>query len=149
MSDDFNFEFGTWRVHHRRLVDRLVGSDQWEEFDGTATCAPILGGVGNLEEASMPAIGALGIALRLFDQQTRQWSIYWSTNLTGRLEPPVVGSFENGVGTFEGDDEFRGEPIRVRFVWDEITPNSARWSQSFRRPADADWEVNWVMQFSR
>lgn len=149
MSDDFEFEYGTWSVHHRRLLDRLAGCDDWEEFDGTATCAPILGGVGNLEQAAMPTIGALGIALRLFDQTTHTWSIHWASNRTGRLEPPVVGRFEHGVGVFEGDDELRGEPIRVKFVWDEITADSARWTQSFRRPHDADWEVNWVMTFSR
>lgn len=149
MAGDFDFEYGTWSVHHRRLLDRLAGCLAWEEFDGTASCAPILGGVGNIEEASMPSTGTIGMALRLFDQTTRLWSIYWSTSLTGQLEPPVVGRFEDGVGVFEGDDEFRGEPIRVRFVWDEITPDSARWTQSFRRVHDSEWEANWVMIFNR
>jgi hypothetical protein len=149
MSGDFEFEYGTWSVHHRRLLDRLAGCATWEEFDGTSTCAPILGGVGNLEEMSMPSTGTIGMALRLFDQTTRRWSIYWSTNLTGQLEPPVVGRFDRGVGVFEGDDQLRGEPIRVRFVWDEITASSARWTQSFRRVHDPDWEANWVMTFNR
>ena len=149
MPGDFEFEYGSWSVRHRRLLDRLAGCADWEEFDGTATCAPILGGVGNLEEATMPSIGVIGMALRLFDQATRSWSIYWSTDRTGRLELPVVGRFVDGVGVFEGDDELRGEPIRVRFVWDEITADSARWTQSFRRADEADWEVNWVMTFTR
>lgn len=149
MSSDFEFEYGTWSVKHRRLLERLTECTTWEEFDGTTTCAPILGGVGNLEEASMPSIGTIGMALRLFDQTTRQWSIYWSSNLTGQLEPPVVGQFVDGVGIFEGDDELRGEPITVRFVWDEITDTSARWTQSFRPASDSDWEENWVMTFTR
>ena len=136
MAGDFDFEYGIWSVQHRRLLDRLAGCLAWEEFDGTASCAPILGGVGNIEEASMPSTGTIGMALRLFDQTTRLWSIYWSTSLTGQLEPPVVGRFEDGVGVFEGDDEFRGEPIRVRFVWDQdhsgfgtldpVVPSSSR-----------------------
>ena len=149
MSEDFEFEYGSWTVRHRRLVERLAGCETWEEFDGTTTCAPILGGVGNLEQASMPSSGAKGIALRLFDQTTHLWSIYWSSNLTGRLEPPVVGQFTDGVGVFEGNDELRGEPIRVRFVWDEITADSARWTQSFCRLHDLSWEANWVMTFTR
>lgn len=149
MSSDFEFEYGTWSVRHRRLLERLTGCTTWKEFDGTTTCAPILGGVGNLEEASMPTTGTIGIALRLFDQITHQWSIYWSSNLTGQLEPPVVGQFVDGVGTFEGNDELRGEPIKVRFVWDEITETAARWTQSFRRLHDSDWEDNWVMSFTR
>lgn len=148
MSGDFDFEYGHWSVHHRRLLDRLAGCETWEEFDATATCVPILGGVGNLEEMFMPS-GSIGMALRLLDHTTLSWSIYWSTNLTGRLEPPVVGKYTDGVGVFEGDDELRGEPIKVRFVWDEITPNSARWTQSFRRVHDAAWETNWVMTFHR
>jgi hypothetical protein len=149
MAGDFEFEYGTWAVHHMRLRERLAGCDDWEEFDGTSTCRPILGGVGNLEEVSMPTTGAIGMALRLFDQASHRWSIYWSTDRTGRLEPPVHGRFEDGVGVFEGDDELRGEPIEVRFVWDEITSDTARWTQSFRRPHDTEWEANWVMTLTR
>ena len=149
MSRDFEFEYGTWSVRHRRLLDRLAGCDDWEEFEGTSTCAPILGGVGNLEEATMSSIGMIGMALRLFDQTTQSWSIYWSTDRTGRLEPPVVGRFVDGIGVFEGGDELRGESIRVRFVWDEITDDSARWTQSFRRVDETEWEANWLMTFTR
>ena len=153
-ADDFDFEFGSWTVRHRRRLDRLAGRDEWEQFDGTTTCAPILGGIGNLEQVSMPTIGALGMALRLFDQETQVWSIYWSSNHTGRLEPPVRGRFVDGVGIFEGDDEWNGHPIRVRFVWESIDPDTARWTQSFRSldaggPNGGEWEVNWVMEFSR
>ena len=28
--NDFDFLHGTWTVHHRRLRDRMVGSDDWE-----------------------------------------------------------------------------------------------------------------------
>ena len=33
-TNDFDFAVGDWRVKHRRLKDRLVGSEQWIEFDG-------------------------------------------------------------------------------------------------------------------
>jgi hypothetical protein len=149
MSTDFDFEHGTWSVRHERLTERLAGCATWERFDGATTCRPILGGIGNLEEVSMPSIRTIGMALRLFDPTTRLWSIHWSTDRTGRLEPPVLGRFENGVGVFEGDDELRGDPIRVRFVWDRITPTTARWTQSFRWANESDWEANWVMTLAR
>lgn len=149
IPDDFAFEYGSWSVRHRRLLHRLVGGTEWEEFDGTTSCAPILGGVGNLEQVAMPAIGTYGMALRLFDQATHEWSIYWSSSATGRLEPPVVGRFVDGVGRFEGDDDWYGEPIRVRFVWESIDPDTARWTQAFRRLDDERWEDNWVMDFTR
>ncbi len=27
---DFDFYWGKWRVHHRRLKERLAGSDEWQ-----------------------------------------------------------------------------------------------------------------------
>lgn len=48
--DDFDFAIGDWRVKHRRLKDRLVGSDQWVEFDGQMSTQKILGGFGNVED---------------------------------------------------------------------------------------------------
>ncbi len=41
-AHDFDFYMGSWRVHHRRLKERLVGNDVWEEFEGTsvATFSP-------------------------------------------------------------------------------------------------------------
>jgi hypothetical protein len=45
---DFDFEFGAWRVRHRRLRERLVGCTDWEEFPGTSETRPVLGGHGNI-----------------------------------------------------------------------------------------------------
>ena len=32
---DFDFVAGEWRVHHRVLKERLAGSHDWMDFDGT------------------------------------------------------------------------------------------------------------------
>ena len=45
---DFDFLFGAWRVHHR--IQRLAGTGQWVEFDGTCTEGPLMGGAANVEE---------------------------------------------------------------------------------------------------
>ncbi|HEY0630244.1 MAG TPA: DUF1579 domain-containing protein, partial [Sphingomicrobium sp.] len=58
-------------------------------------------------------------------------------------------SFRDGVGTFFGDDELRGRPVMIRFLWDRITESSARWQQAFAWPGSDDWETNWVMEFMR
>jgi hypothetical protein len=61
----------------------------------------------------------------------------------------VVGAFTDGVGTFFGDDQLRGQPIRVRFIWSDITARSARWEQAFSNDLGVSWEVNWIMYFDR
>jgi hypothetical protein len=145
----FDFLHGHWRVAHRRLKQRHVGSDDWDRFGATSTCEPRLGGLVNVEEIAMPERGFSGVTLRSFDLATGLWSIWWISSLEGRLRPPVTGGFHDGVGTFEGDDIDGGRPIRARYVWSDITPGSARWTQSFSLDGGGTWEANWVMDFKR
>src|SRR5687768_10728760 len=46
----FDFLHGKWDVTHRKLKDRLAGSNEWIEFPGTLSVAPVLGGLGNFDE---------------------------------------------------------------------------------------------------
>jgi hypothetical protein len=146
---DFDFLHGRWAVHHRRLSERGRGSEDWQEFGGTADTRPLLGGLCNVEEHAMDTPDFSGAAFRTFDVATRLWSIAWVSALRGRLEAPVVGSFAGAIGRFEGEDEDEGCPIRVRFLWDRSDPGAPRWEQSFSYDGGADWELNWVMQFRR
>ena len=47
---DFDFLVGSWRVRHRRLKERLAGSHDWIEFEGTCVMQKILDGAGNMDE---------------------------------------------------------------------------------------------------
>jgi len=136
-------------VQHRRLRERLSGCTRWDTSDGTATCRPVLDGLGNVDEISVPAIDMIGMTLRLFDPATDRWSLHWASTTGPRLDPPLTGTFEDGVGTFDGADLHDGVPIVVRFVWDELTATTARWTQSFSIDAGATWEPNWTMHFRR
>jgi hypothetical protein len=148
---DFDFFAGTWRVSHRRLRRRLAADTRWEEFDGACESRPIIGGLGNVDDnlLHLPASTYRAATLRLFDPATGDWSIWWVDGRTMQLEPPVRGRFENGTGTFFGDDTIDGRPIRVRFVWSDITVSSARWAQAFSADGGASWETNWTMDFLR
>jgi hypothetical protein len=147
---DFDFYFGRWHVRNERLRERLVESRDWETFEATQSCAPILGGIGNIDDFATTWNGGFrGMTLRLFNPQARQWSIYWASNREGVLEPPVVGAFVNGVGTFYGRDEHKGTPVLARFVWSDITHDGARWQQAFSTDEGKSWETNWVMHMTR
>jgi len=120
---DFDFYMGKWQVLHRRLRKRLAGDDQWDEFEGTSTAWPILGGAGNIDDNVLDLPGGTyrAISLRSYDPLTDAWSIWWLDGRSpSRLDPPVVGGFEGGVGTFIAEDEFEGRTILVRFMWSSL-----------------------------
>ena len=150
-SHDFDFWMGRWNVRNRRLVRRLAGSDEWDEFDAKVAARPLPGGLGNEDVfCSDYGGGFVGMSFRLFDPETGLWSIYWTdTRQAGLLDPPVIGSFSDGIGIFEGDDTFDGRPIRVRFVWSGVDGPTPRWEQAFSEDGGETWETNWVMDFMR
>lgn len=149
---DWDFLVGRWNVRHRKLRERLVGSTDWMEFDGSSENWPILGGAANVEDNVFHAPGETyrGVALRAFDPATQTWAIWWlDSRVTDRLDVPVRGRFEDGVGTFVAEDGWKGTPVTVRFRWSDIAPRSAKWEQAFSTDGGATWEVNWVMHFTR
>ena len=150
---DFDFMAGRWRVHHKRLKERLANSDEWIEFDGTQVARPLMEGSANVDDNYFDVPGApyRGVTLRAFDPESGQWSIWWLDGRMplGPLEPPMRGTFRDGVGTFYADETFKGIPIRVRFIWSHITPTSSRWEQAFSTDNGATWETNWISEFKR
>jgi hypothetical protein len=149
---DFDFYMGKWHVHHRRLKERLAGSDEWEEFEGTSEAWPILGGAGNIDDnvLELPTGTYRAISLRTFEPVSDKWSIWWLDGRTpSRLDPPVVGGFSDGIGTFIAEDTFNGRRILVRFIWSSITEDTCRWEQAFSPDGGEGWEVNWVMESTR
>ncbi|MEV0581314.1 hypothetical protein [Nonomuraea sp. NPDC050310] len=150
---DFDFLRGRWHIRNRYLAKRLQDSTEWLEFEATGELHQTLGGLGNVDTFSTPAgadgLPYEGMTVRVFEPETRLWSIYWASDRTGRLEPPVRGRFEDGRGEFVGEDVLDGRPIVCRFVWSEITGDSAHWQQAFSADGGATWETNWHMFFTR
>jgi hypothetical protein len=150
--DDFDFFIGAWVVQHRRLKQRLVGSQEWELFAGRNVCHKILGGYGNVDDnlLELPEGTYRAVTLRAFDPTTRSWSIWWlDGRAAGVLDVPVVGTFANGVGTFIAKDTFKGQPIMVRFTWLNEVADHPRWEQAFSPDGGESWETNWIMEFAR
>ena len=142
---DFDFLAGSWKISHRQRK-----GTEWDEFPGEATCWTILGGVGSVEELRIPARDFSGMGLRLLDVENKVWQDFWVNSRSGVLAPPgLKGSFQDGAGIFEADDMDGETPIKVRGVWDRITPNSCRWHQAVSRDGGKTWEGSWYMDWTR
>jgi hypothetical protein len=151
-SRDFDFFVGSWKVRHRRLKERMAGSTEWVEFDGTSQMQLILGGQGNIDDnhLNVPTGSYRAVTMRAFDPKSQTWSIWWLDSRTpNTLGVPVVGSFENGVGTFYSDETFNDKPIKVRFLWNHQEADRCRWEQAFSGDAGSTWETNWIMEFTK
>jgi hypothetical protein len=150
VTNTFDFLVGTWTSTQRRLRRVLDGCDEWYEFPGDLRCWSVLGGAGNVDEVTFPTLGYSGLTVRLYDAEREEWSIYWASTRAGLGLPPQVGRFdENGRGLFLSDDVYEGRPVRVAYIWSDITEDSARWEQAFSPDAGATWETNWVAEFRR
>jgi hypothetical protein len=149
-DNNFDFFVGTWNSKQRRLRKVLAGSQDWDEVSATTRCWSVFDGAGNLDEVRFENSPA-GLTVRLYDPATDLWSLYWARSGGGGLAlPPTVGRFEaDGCGRFYDDEEWEGQPIRVRFLWSEITEESARWEQSFSTDKGDTWEPNWIADFTR
>jgi len=149
-SREFDFYYGAWKVHNRRLRQRLAGCEEWEEFDATSTAHRLLRGAGNEDEFVTDFAGGFAaMSFRFLSAKTKQWSIYWVDSRHGVLEPPVIGGFDGNVGIFSGADTFDGRAILVRFTWSRVDTPNPRWEQAFSDDGGLSWETNWIMDFTR
>jgi len=145
---DFDFEFGTWKTKLRRLVGPLSGSSRWVEYEGTTVVSKVWDGRANLVELAVdgPAGRIEGLNLRLYDPQTRRWSLNFASPRSGVMATPTVGAFDDSGerGVFYADETLNGRPIRVRFVISRIGANEWRFEQAFSPDGGVTWELNWI-----
>lgn len=144
---DFDFLFGRWKVHCRRLLHPLTGSNQWVEFDGTNIVHPMWSGRATVDEfeADAPSGHVEGMTIRTYNSKAHQWSIYWSSQANGTVDfPPMVGAFRNGRGEFYDSEMYNGRAIFVRFVWTINSRGSCHWEQAFSADGGRTWETNFI-----
>lgn len=148
---DFDFEIGTWKTKLKRLEKPLSGSTKWLEYEGTTVVRKVWDGRANLVE--LVAEGAAGkfegLSLRLYDPQTRQWSLNFASSRGGGMATATIGEFKNGRGEFYSHETYNGRWIWVRFIISDIKPDSARFEQAFSDDGGKTWEVNWIAEDTR
>lgn len=148
-NHDFDFIAGSWTSTQRRLSTVLSGSDDWYEFEATLDVQVLLDGNATFDVLRAPERDIEGITLRLYDLADKVWRIWWATAAHGTLDAPVEGRFTDGVGTFECDDTWQDQQIRVRYQWLDTHTPTPRWEQAFSTDGGATWEVNWTATFQR
>jgi hypothetical protein len=141
---DFDFEIGAWKTHLKRLVHPLSGSTAWVELDGTTVVRKVWNGRANLAELQSASGHLQVLSLRLYDPQSRQWSLNTANAKVGTLSVPTIGEFKDGRGEFFDQESFNGRTILVRNVWSDISADSCRFEQSFSDDGGKTWEVNWI-----
>ncbi len=148
---DFDFELGSWKIHLKRRVHPLTGSNTWVEFDGTSVTRRVWEGRSQLEEFETDGAGGHieGLTLRLYNPQTHQWSLYWANQKDGTIVAPQVGQFKDGRGEFYGQDTVDGKLIYIRFIWSNTDSKIPHFEQSFSNDGGKTWEVNWITDQTR
>jgi len=153
-AHDFDFLIGDWKAHVKRLPDRLNGSTTWIEYDGISRHKKLLDSNANFEEFAVESrdktLRIKAQTLRLYDPESHQWSIYLVDLDKGQLSlPPVIGQFTGKRGEFYDQELWKGRAILVRYVWQDLSPRSARMEQAFSADGGKTWEVNWICELSR
>jgi hypothetical protein len=149
--NDFDFEIGTWKTHLSRLQHPLSGSTAWVDYEGTTVVRSVWNGRANLLELDVkgPSGHIEALSLRLYNPESRQWSLNFAGVNGGTLSQPTIGEFKNGRGEFFDQEAFNGRTILVRFVISDITADSCHFEQSFSADGGKTWELNWVATDTR
>jgi hypothetical protein len=87
--------------------------------------------------------------LRLYNPESRQWSLNFSNVKGGVMTAPTTGEFKDGRGEFYSQETLSGRAILVRFVISDITPDSCHFEQAFSDDGGKTWEINWIADDKR
>lgn len=148
---DFDFHFGNWHTHIRRLVHPLTGSNTWIELDGTVKVHPLWNGRANVEEleASNATVHFQGMTLFLYNPEARQWTQTFTNASDGVLTKSLTGQFAGGRGELYDQETVNGKAVYVRFIWSDINADSHHVEQAFSEDGGKTWEPNFVATLTR
>lgn len=146
-NKDFDFLIGKWVMKNKHLNARLANCKEYTAFESSVENQAGLEGMGNFDivRRQLPD-GTVyeGRTIRTFDPKTRLWRLYWMDSNGGPIDPPQIGSFENGVGLFFTKDYQVGRPVIIVFRWDKTNPDKPVWGQAFSDDNGKTWEWNYL-----
>ena len=150
-AHDFDFNFGVWNTHIRRLKYPLSGRPDTVELDGTVTVRKVWGGRAQLEEIETdgPDGHWQGATLFLYDPKAHQWSQNFVGSQSGQLNRPTIGAFKDGRGELYAQDTFEGRAVLIRGVWSDITPDAHKYEESYSDDGGRTWEAVFSASLTR
>jgi hypothetical protein len=151
VSNEFDFEIGTFKSRSTRLLKPLTGSTKWVETDGTTVVSRVWGGRSNLAEIHIdPPFGPIDfLALRWYNPAAHQWFLDFANAADGTLGVPMAGVFNNGRVDFYDAEPVGGRSTLVRFaLWPTSRETSAS-EQAFSADGGQTWEVNYKTEYTR
>lgn len=148
---DFDFNFGVWHTHIRRVLNPFKGGNLSVELDGTVTVRKVWEGRAWLEEIETngPNGHWEGMTLFFYNPQARQWSQSFVNSKVGTLAAPLVGEFKSGRGDLYSQDTYEGRTVLVRGVWSGIQPDSHDYTKSYSDDGGATWRPVFVAHLTR
>jgi hypothetical protein len=143
---DFDFNIGRWKTRIRAVLKPLSAPAVWSDLQGTHVVYRVWDDWADLGQLQVDGPGGHleFLALRMYDRRTHQWRVYFANSDSGTLEPPMVGEFRNGVGTFVFLGETEGRTVLVRNVWSGITSRSCHQDWAISADGGRTWVPTWV-----
>ena len=148
---DFDFNFGVWTTHIRRLAHPLSGSKEYIELNGTVSVRKVWDGRAQLEEIETDGPNGhwQGMTLFLYNPASHQWSQSFVNSASGQFAQGTIGSFKNGRGELYSQDTYDGRSILVRGLWSDITPNAHRYEEDYSDDGGKSWEAVFLADLTR
>jgi len=148
---DFDFNFGVWNTHIRRLKEPFADSSEYVEMHGTVTVRKVWDGRAQLEELEVdgPSGHWQGLTLFLYDPKAHQWSQSYISSASGTFSGGMVGEFRDGRGELYAQESIGGKQVLVRGVWSDIRPDSHRFEEAYSQDGGKTWVSYFIAELTR
>ena len=150
-SHDFDFNYGTWTTHIKRILDPFSPSSGTAELTGTVAVRKVWDGRAWLEEIKADGADSHleGMTLFTYNPGAHQWSQIFVSSKDGALDPPQIGSFKDGHGELYAQDTYKGRSVLVRGEWSEIQQDSHNYVISYSDDGGKTWAPAFIAHLTR
>ena len=150
-AHDFDFNFGVWTTHIKRLKEPLSGSRDYVEMKGTVSVRKVWDGRAQLEEIEVDAPGGHweGLTLFLYNPRSHQWSQTFINSAKGTFSEGLIGEFAGGRGELFAQETLWGRSLLVRGVWSDIKPDSHHFEEAYSDDGGKTWEPFFIADLTR